>query len=111
MKVRLPAMLVCTSLMLTAPRAMAQALQTPTKLPERPATYTRDKKGTLEASFSFRDVVDSEVRRKLHSGLTTVIVLAGGVFMMNEQATPVPGTGIWQSCRITFDVWNEVYRL
>jgi hypothetical protein len=111
MKGRLIAMIMGTSLMFSASQAMAQTPPKPTKLPERVASFSRDKLGNLEATFSFRDVVDSEVRRKLHSGLTTVIVLAGGAFMMNEEGTPVPGTGIWQSCRVTFDVWNEVYRL
>lgn len=85
---------------------------TPSKLPQRQAIITRNAKtGALEASFSYRDVVDARVRKKLQSGLTTVIVLGGGVFEAGGDGTPVPGTGIWQSCRIAFDVWNEVYRL
>jgi hypothetical protein len=89
-----------------------QVPTTPGKLPERAAVFTRDAEtGALESTFSFRDVADGDVRKKLQSGLTTVIVLAGGVFRADGDASPVPGTGVWQSCRVTFDVWNEVYRL
>jgi len=89
-----------------------EAPTTPSKLPERRAVLARDPKThELLASFSYRDVVDASTRRKLQSGLTTVIVLAGGVFESEGDGTPVPGTGVWQSCRIAFDVWNEVYRL
>lgn len=85
---------------------------TPGKLPERTAVYTRNAETrAVEATFSYRDVVDGDVRKKLQSGLTTVIVLAGGIFRADGDGSPVPGTGIWQSCRVTFDVWNEVYRL
>ena len=86
--------------------------QAPSKLPQRRAIISRDAKTrVVHASFSYRDVVDGEVRRKLQSGLTTVIVLGGGVFEVGGDGTPVPGTGVWQTCRIAFDVWNEVYRL
>ncbi len=84
----------------------------PSKLPERRAVIVRDTTSkALSASFGYRDVVDVEARRKLQSGLTTVITLAGGVFEAEGGDRPVAGTGIWQSCRVTFDVWNEVYRL
>ncbi len=92
--------------------AFAQEKSTPNKLPRRRAIIARDAKTRkLVTSFSYRDVIDAEVRRKLQSGLTTVIVLGGGVFEGENGETPVSGTGIWQSCRIVFDVWNEVYRL
>lgn len=92
--------------------ARAQETPAPSKLPERGAVVGRDANTrVLHATFSYRDVVDGEVRRKLQSGLTTVIVLGGGVFEVGGDGTPVPGTGVWQSCRIAFDVWNEVYRL
>jgi hypothetical protein len=85
---------------------------TPSKLPERRATLAREPQTQqLQTSFSYRDVVDAEVRRKLQSGLTTVIVLAGGVFDATGDQAPLQGSGVWQSCRIAFDVWNEVYRL
>jgi hypothetical protein len=84
----------------------------PSKLPERRAIVAREASTrVLHATFSYRDVVDADVQRKLQSGLTTVIVLAGGVFEADRGGSPVPGTGVWQSCRVTFDVWNEVYRL
>ncbi len=85
---------------------------TPGKLPRRQAVFQRHPRTKeIHATFSYRDVVDARVRRKLQSGLTTVIVLGGGVFEVGGGDTPVAGTGIWQSCRIAFDVWNEVYRL
>jgi len=65
----------------------------------------------LHATFSFRPVADADVQRKLQSGLTTVIVVAGGVFEVGRSDRPILRTGVWQSCRVTFDVWNDVYRL
>lgn len=94
-------------------RAMAQEVpQSPSKLPVRSVVVTRHpttKK--LEASFSFRDLIDSQTQRRLHSGLTTVIVLGVGVFRGDNSNTPMVGAGLWQSCRVTFDVWNEIYRI
>ena len=97
---------------LAAPRAHAQQPPpSPSRLPTRQAVIGRqpDNAG-LHASFSFRDVVDARVRRKLQSGLPTVIVMGGAVFTAGSD-TPAEGTGFWQSCRIAFDVWNEVYRI
>lgn len=85
---------------------------TPSKLPERRALIARDAKSNeMVATFSYRDVVDEKVQRKLQSGLTTVIVMAAGVFEADGDGSPMPGAGVWQTCRIAFDVWNEVYRL
>ncbi|MCU0692001.1 MAG: hypothetical protein MUF54_11415 [Polyangiaceae bacterium] len=93
----------------------ARAQEAPTaaaELPARQAIFARDAKSReLAVSFSYRDVVDQQVRHKLQSGLATVIVLAGGVFDAAGDDEPLPGTGVWQSCRVVFDVWNEVYRL
>ena len=85
---------------------------TPSKLPERSVVVARDPTTrSLHATFGFRDVAGADVLRKLRSGLTTVIVVVGGVFDAARGDAPVPGAGVWQSCRVTFDVWNEVYRL
>ena len=84
----------------------------PSKLPERSVTVARDPvTKRLRVTFGFQDVADAEVQRKLQSGLTTVIVVAGGFFDAAGDDSPLPGSGVWQSCRVTFDVWNEVYRL
>ena len=89
-----------------------EAPTTPSKLPERQVVVVRDPETrALLTTFSFRGVADAEVQRKLQSGLTTEIVVAGGVFEAEGAESPVLGTGVWQSCRIVFDVWNEVYRL
>ncbi len=77
---------------------------------QRRANFTWDpNEKLLRASVSFRDVVDKEVARKLQSGLPTVIVMRAYVFPEQKPETPV-ALAI-QSCRVAFDVWNEVYRL
>jgi hypothetical protein len=82
----------------------------PSQLSSRRANFSWDPKGTLlRASFSYRDVVDAEVQKKLQSGLPTVIVMRAYVYAESKPETAVAGT--LKSCRIAFDVWDEVYRL
>ncbi len=84
----------------------------PTTLPARQARFGRDAATReLQVSVSFRDVIDDEARRKLQSGLPTVVVFRGYVFPEGAGADPRAVTGVFQSCRIAYDVWNEVYRI
>jgi hypothetical protein len=101
------ALLVAT----TAKPANAQAAPaSPSTLEQRKATFAWDQNGRLlRVSYSYRDVIDGEASRKLQSGLPTVIVMRGYLFPVDRPDTPVALTV--QSCRIAFDVWNEVYRL
>jgi hypothetical protein len=81
------------------------------ELPRRAANFAWDKqeKGTLlRASFSFRDVVDKGVADKLSSGLPTVIALRAYVLREGE-ASPVALAV--RTCRVAYDLWDEVYRL
>jgi hypothetical protein len=62
----------------------------------------------LFVSLAFRDVVDDEIQRKLSRGLPTTIVFTGTLFRHGSR-TPVSTTV--QTCKITWHVWDEAYRL
>jgi hypothetical protein len=62
----------------------------------------------LFVTLSFRDVADAAVLRKLTLGLPTTIILTGLLYTQgNEQ--PVAST--LQNCKITWHVWEEMYRI
>jgi len=113
MKRSAPSALVVSIIVAVASVSLAQTVPlTPSRLPERGVVVVRDPATkALRVSFGFQDVADAAVHRKLQSGLTTVVVLAAAVFEAGGNDTPVQGTGVWQSCRVTFDVWDEVYRI
>jgi hypothetical protein len=82
-------------------------------LPRRQANFTWDKdpKGgqtLLRASFSFRDVIDKPMAEKLASGLPTVI--ATRAYLLRE-GEPNPVALAVRTCRVVYDLWDEVYRL
>jgi hypothetical protein len=58
--------------------------------------------------MSYKDVVDEALRRKLTRGLPTTIVMTATVFR-TDLAKPVATT--LQSCKITWHVWEEAYRI
>lgn len=62
----------------------------------------------LFASLSYRDVVDEEIRRKLSRGLPTTIVFTGTLYRRGVRS-PISTTV--QTCKITWHVWDEAYRL
>lgn len=77
--------------------------------PPRPATFEWDSdQRFLYASLSYRDVMDAELRRKLQRGLPTTIVFSAAVYAVGSR-DPVATTV--QSCRITWHVWEEAYRV
>jgi len=82
------------------------------ELPRRNANYAwnkTEKSGTLlNASFSFRDVIDKAMAEKLASGLPTVIAMRAYVLREGEQN---PVALAVRTCRVVFDLWDEVYRL
>jgi hypothetical protein len=91
-------------------RAQDNEISSPSSLPARPARFERNPTTRhLQVSVSYRDVIDDDTRRKLQSGLPTVISFRGYFFAEGSGDDPKPVTGIFQSCRITYDVWNEVY--
>lgn len=74
----------------------------------RAATLAFDDKQMLRMTVSYRDVIDSATIAKLKGGLPTTIVMSGYVFR--------EGGGPWiaatyKACRVTFDLWEEVYRI
>ena len=107
-------MVVLTTMMSPAV-ALAQAPAVPgnaAQLSQRQAAYTWEKqeKGPdlLLASFSFVDVADQGIRQKLSSGLPSVIVMRAYVLREGD-ADPVALAA--RTCRVAFDLWDEVYRL
>lgn len=62
----------------------------------------------LFVSLSFRDVVDDEIRRKLSRGLPTTIVFTGTLY---RRGAKQPVSTTVQTCKITWHVWDEAYRL
>jgi hypothetical protein len=82
------------------------------ELPRRQATFsfTKTEKGAelLNATFSYRDVLDKAMQEKLASGLPTVIALRAYVLREGE---PNPIALAVRTCRVVYDLWDEVYRL
>ncbi|WP_394850772.1 hypothetical protein LZC95_25360 [Pendulispora brunnea] len=76
-------------------------------LPARQANFAWDKT-RLIASFSYRDAIDAPLTQKLSSGLPTIIAMRAYVMRQGED-TPVALAV--QSCRVVFDLWEEVYRV
>ena len=89
--------------------ARAAPAQTPEAPPPREARYEWDPTHRwLYVSFSFRDVVDAQVLRKLRLGLPTTIVLTG---LLYAQGAERPIASTLQNCKITWHVWEEMYRI
>ena len=62
----------------------------------------------LFVTLAFRDVADAGVLRKLKLGLPTTIVLTG---ILSAQGTDQPLASTLQNCKITWHVWEEMYRV
>ncbi len=91
---------------LLAPLSAAAALPDFDAMGARKVTFTWDR-ALLRASFAFRDMLDGKVVDKVSSGLPWTIVMRAFLFR-EGQTSPVVLVG--QTCRITFDLWDEVYR-
>lgn len=63
--------------------------------------------GAPRVHFSAVDLADARVRRKLSSGLPQTLVMR--VFGYRTSGAPVAVAV--RSCRVTFDLWEEVYRV
>jgi hypothetical protein len=99
---------------LPAPLARAQQappppaqLANPSTLPSRVANYAWDQ-DVLRASFSFWDIIDPAVRKKLDSGLVTNVVVSAYVFEVG-QSTPI-GVAL-RTCAVSYDLWEDIYRM
>jgi len=97
------AVLLCSLVVvLVSRRAVAQEKP-------RPANFDWDHtRRELFVSVSYRDVIDDEIRRKLSRGLPTTIVFTGTLFRRGSK--PPVATTV-QTCKITWHVWDEAYRL
>lgn len=81
--------------------------RTPAALPARAAQIAlEDRLVTL--TVGFRDVVDAEISKKLQSGLPTVLTMRGYLFP-EAGGDPIALTA--KSCRIVYDLWDEVFRI
>jgi hypothetical protein len=77
--------------------------------PPRAASFEWDAdQRFLYATLSYRDVMDAELRGKLSRGLPTTIVFSAAVYAVGSKE-PVATTV--QSCKITWHVWEEAYRV
>jgi hypothetical protein len=62
----------------------------------------------LYVSVGYRDVVDDKIKQKLNRGLPTTILMTGTLWRSGGRR-PLATTA--QSCKITFHVWEEAYRI
>jgi len=90
-----------------APAAAQEKATTAEALPRRQANYAWDK-ALLRASFSFRDAVTPAIAQSLSSGLPTVIAMRAYVLREGEDA---PVALSVRTCRVVYDLWDEVYRV
>ena len=101
-------LLVCGLLGVTL--AVSAAAQDPAAAPAiRDARFEWDAaRHWLFVSLSFRDVADASVLRKLRLGLPTTITLTG---LLYTQGNDQPLASTLQNCKITWHVWEEMYRV
>ena len=117
---RTPALLGIVAFCMLLPSAVRADDPPPTApatLPQRQANFAWDRQvppvvpteiTLLRASFSFRDVLDPALTNKLASGLPTVIAMRAYVL---EEGKDEPVALAVRSCRVTYDLWDEVYRI
>jgi hypothetical protein len=89
--------------------ANAQSADEFTAGPPRVAELAWDaQRQAIHATFEFRDVIDEDVTRKLQRGLPTRILLTALVY---TRGSDVPISTTFQSCKITWHVWEDMYRV
>jgi hypothetical protein len=77
------------------------------KLSKRKASF-HTHKGWVTLSVGYRDVLDKKTRKKLLSGLPTTIVTRAYLFRDGDLA---PKHLSVKTCRVVFDLWDEVFRI
>ncbi len=90
-----------------APRAAAQELASTGSAREARFEWDAGRRW-LFVTLSFRDVADAAVLRKLTLGLPTTIILTG---LLYAQGSDQPLASTLQNCKITWHVWEEMYRI
>jgi hypothetical protein len=94
-----------------APPAFAQQQQppAPASLPEQRANFAWDK-ALLRASFSFRNVIaaPAPLAAKLTDGLNHTIARRAYVW---KDGDSTPTDLVARSCKVVYDLWDEVYRI
>jgi len=106
-------LLTLLALSVTPIVARADAPPKAEELPRRQAHFVWDKNEKtgqtyLRASFSYRDVIDKSMAEKLASGLPTVIAMRA--YVLREGDTHPMALAV-RTCRVSYDLWDEVYRL
>ncbi len=79
----------------------------PAELPARQANFAWDK-ALLRASFSYRDVLTPVLSSKLSNGLPNVLAMRAYVFEAGG-ANPIALAA--KTCTVSYDVWDEIYRI
>lgn len=75
----------------------------------RPSRFEWDEtQAKLRVSLSYRDLIDESIRQKLSRGLPTTIVFTATLHQVGR-AEPLATTA--QTCKITWHVWEEAYRV
>jgi archaellin len=89
--------------------AVVVAAQVFAALPIRKATFAWDKNGILRGTFAFRDALTPKpIVTKLNNGLPVTVVMRGYVYPTAGGDT----VGLTaHSCRVAYDLWNEVYQV
>lgn len=104
------AVLAAASALLVGGDARAQSQPPPPPpIVDHPAAFTWDNT-SLRLSLSYRNVIDQKIRDALVSGIPTVIVMKAWVFEPGHN-TPVADLMAARSCRVTYDTWDEVFKV
>ena len=110
-RARLLLAIVVVSQFALAPTAMAQqqAPPVPASLSVQRANFAWDKT-LLRASFSFRQVIaqPAPLAAKLTDGLPHTIAMRAYTW---KQGDSTPTDLVARSCRVVYDLWDEVYRI
>jgi hypothetical protein len=102
-----PALAFGLAALLLPAAALAQEQPPPPPFLPRVVTWSWDKT-SLRLSVSYREIIDETIRQRLTSGIPTLLVFNGLLFEKGS-STPVPGALLLKSCRVVYDVWDEVY--
>ncbi len=104
-------LLVAATHVAWSPAARADEAAKPETLPRRQAIYRWDRPERggvlLRASFSYRDVAEGMTDR-LASGLPTVVAMRAYLLREGE---PDPVALAVRTCRVVYDLWDEVFRI